>query len=72
VVDLPDAVAETDSEQTQVEPVNELRAEILRPGTRIGQESGASNSTAKESISSLSAVKKNLLVLPVKSWTLMR
>jgi hypothetical protein len=46
------------SGKTQVEPADESRAEILRSGTRIGHEYGASSLTAKESMSSLSAVKK--------------
>jgi hypothetical protein len=46
------------SEQNQVDPVAESRAEILRSGTRIGHEYGASSLTAKECMSSLSAVKK--------------
>lgn len=49
------------SDQMQVEPIVESKGKILRSGTRIGQESGASPSAAKESMFSLSVVEKKPL-----------
>jgi hypothetical protein len=49
------------SEQIQLEPVGKSRAEILRPGMRMGQESGASSSTARDFMSSLRAFNKEAL-----------
>ncbi len=49
------------SEQTQVEPIAESKAEILRPGAKMGQELDAFRSTSKEYMSSLSAVEKKPL-----------
>jgi hypothetical protein len=46
------------SEKTQIEPIVESKAEILRPGTRMDQELDASRSAAKESMSYSSAVEK--------------
>ena len=49
------------SEQTQVEPIAESKAETLRPGTGMGQDLDASRSTSRESKSSLSTVEKKPL-----------
>ena len=46
------------SEQPQIEPIVESKAEILRPGTRTDQEFNVSRSAAKASMSSSSVVKK--------------
>jgi hypothetical protein len=46
------------SQQTQVEPIVESKAEILRPGTRMDQELDASRSAAKKSMSSSGAAEK--------------
>ena len=46
------------SEQTQIEPIVESGAEILRPGTRTDQELNVSRSAAKASMSSSSVVEK--------------